>query len=858
MAQQLHFSDAFWASDHMTSIRTLFDHLERGHAEGTATLNYFEDYTSILDLESKMFGQLAQKQKSFIDSNPISGDNNPLLTKLMPERKASSVRDVVKEQARYVTDASISRQRMFSKFQSDLVLRLKDFLDDYSDFMTDSKKALVDQYNVYVRSLHTAQSLERKISMKVRALDDLGVKHSHKDDIVETMEPIEVVVTPPVQSKDPDSPTQTSTVLPATPQNINDKSTPKTTTMATLPEEDTTSSQSPHDGIGDDDDEEDELFQFPLVLGMTDVANVEELRDLLNAMVEEIPVKRRLIPLPGVNNEYFSSEQFSQWIRTRFTHEDTRRKVEKFGQDFIDLGLMRNWNKLSSNKFVSDGAFYEFTDLARFTSKYKPGQPPVIERTEKQYPKALPKSSATTPAKKSGKRNVTPTADIWSNIRSTFTSAANADTLKSEITELESKYTEAIVSITTERTTLDIMFQDTAAKSETFETNRITMILTLTELFSESVLADHEAKAKNLTKSLQDLKFNDDTVKYEQLKAITSTNGGWYWPKTEVKFVDHSKNPKIEILDVDLVNQTMDLSDQETKTRSVPVFVKSMIRNLEAIENVGEMWEARLDIKTANGIKKKVFEWIAEHGHDSDVVVGVENVVDMLFETEEVQGILSFFKLWLLELPDSVIPFTTYDTLLKLYQDNVDKEHLVNVFSSVPRQNLATLLVICQHITKNCKITDKLVNSHNVPLYHLLMRPSPRKHHASITDSLVLEPFIYDLLDSSFQAVLHKKLVQLESLHQEREKRVQDSITRLKLERERSSAVSSPTPKKAQNLNADGLRTFKTKSPIPTPVTSPKGSRRNSTHATRSSSTSPKLKRPSDNLTKRISLLSDS
>jgi hypothetical protein len=701
-------------------------------------------------------------------------ENSRRLEKFREKSTPLTLEDFNSQQFDYIKRTIEDVLHLSAEIKSDLILRLSDFIEDYNDFIKSSKNSLQFQYNQYMKVTQSVNSLEKKLVARMGAVEN-------------------------VQSIDQVTPT---------------------------------SSQPPQET------QEDDTFQFPLKIGSSSLQTVQNLGDLLHSLMNEVRMRRRMIPIPGVNNEYFSSEDFVSWVKENLSNEDTRIKIEKFGQDMIELGLILNWNKLGSQAFLSDSGYYEFTDLARFTAKFDPDSE---EHTNESAPEIV-------------------TSGMWTNWKSPFATSRNPEALKKEVQELNQAYIHEVMSANEERTKLEKLIYDVSSKAQVFESNRLELLFSLNKLFLDKLVKEHECRLDSL-KQLQSQVFTETSLQFELLQTMITSNGGWYWPNNGVRYVNHDTTKKcLELLATDLVNQVMDSKDMNDRTRSVPVFVKIFLKSLSDVDAIKDLWCQPFDIGSANETKNIVFKNLISID-DGDLVSSSVHLVDWLFQNEQKQRIVNFFKLWLLELPDSVVPFTCYESLMKHYHGKEEQQKIVTILGSMPRQNLATLLLLMDHICSVISI-DELLRMESFPFYHLILRPSPKTTHANIDDMLTLTCFIEDLYSADFREALYARLVKSEQYYKERENRHnQQLLASLKLERVKTPMITtagtsgSHSRTASQELTPDGLRPFKTKSPSSSPLGSPKGgrSRTNSNLASHRLSIGSSL-RPSDHLSKRNSL----
>lgn len=440
---------------------------------------------------------------------------------------------------------------------------------------------------------------------------------------------------------------------------------------------------------------EDDSFHFPLMIGTTRLETVSNLSDLLHEMIEGIRTNRRMIPLPGVNNDYFSSESFVKWVKQNLA-ENSMLKVESFGQNLLDHGLIRNWNKIGSHAKYCDG-YYEFTDLARYTAKFVEQAPqrPVDMRDDKLG--------------------------------------------------------------------LELLIMGIANKAEVYERDRVELLVKVQKTVSEIMVRYHQSQ---LTLWNEQSKVANP-VEDELMDVMKRSSGGWYWPRgSRSDFCD------------DILNQPVDHSDDDMRTKSVPLLFKHMLNDIVDAE-----WAKPFDLTKAHDVKHGLLR-LADHSDLSDSSIDV-----------------NFLKLWLLELPDGLIPFTCYDSLVRYYKEP-GRDSVVAIVGSIPRQNLSTLLMLMDQVSKIP--LDELSKHEPFPFHHLILRPPPKTVYANMDDSTALLQLITDLCDESVRDGLYQKLEAMEKFNRERTQRQEQLSIR--------KQVIAPV-KKSSPQASPSLRIFKTLSP---------------------------------------------
>lgn len=816
----IQFKDTFWTSDYITGIKALFDTLESRSLDIQHSLDTYQTYTTMVTVSSGW----NKKRKHFKGTRDtvLSLDSKTCET-FLDGKDVVTFNHFNESLENNYEHIANSLELLAVDLKDNVVIRLHEFLDDYKDFIKSSRNSLQFQYNQYIRLIQSCTTIEKKLISRVTTLENAqsnsGLAETSQTDIN--------------QSQLPSSTASETSVIP-----------------------------KPQAEVKSEDRDEDDTFKFPLTIGSTVLQTLDNLSDLLYTMIDEIKVKRRLIPLPGVNNEYFASEELVKWVRNSLPDENTLLKLEKFGQDLLDLNLITPWNKISVGRriFASDSGYYEFTDLTRFIAKFNNHDEESEEDVDTNNAEDSAETSEIAPSAAS--------SSIWSSIKNPFTGTpADPELLKKEVAELNEKYINELKCLNLEKATLEQLITSTCVKAQTYETNRDHLLILLNEQLVDKLISHHQAALQSL-QELKGTKLSEDTVQYDLLQSMTNSKGGWFWPTNELRYINHmeqSHNCHLELIGVDLVNLALDYNEKNSKWRSLPVLIKSTIEYLDAAEGVDKSWTAPLDLTSSNRLKNVLLSEVVKFSQIEgleDQASAVKALTKELCSGETSNSIVNFFKLWLLELPDSVVPFTCYDSLLRHYsRAKEDKEQAATILGTIPRQNLATLLAIMNHIVTYVTFED-LQNFKDFPFHHLILRHSPRTNTANVDDFPVLSHLVEDLYDARFREILYLKLEELERNYDERiQIHEQKSIASVKADRAKAPVIitvpanhlSSPR----QDLDADGLRPFRTKSPNQSPLNSPNRNRsRSNSHLSgqKRISINSNLLRPSDNLSKRNSM----
>lgn len=599
-------------------------------------------------------------------------------------------------------------------------------------------------------------------------------------------------------------------------------------------------------------------FSFPLTIGgVITFGTEEDLTDFLSTLVSSITVKRRKIPMPGYRNEIFSSEQlFECLIKGRpMGFNPTRLNLEKLGQGLLNSKLLVGTGFFAL-KFSSEGMWFEWPEVV--ISAVNAG--PSRESQKLAEPFSLP----------SQKLSKVTLDKAWSDVANSTSKSLNgvfssmkSSLMKPKYTEqglrdAEIEYNKAYEDLQKLKHLLDVEIILKAQSLEGFEKLKIEVIYqSLTKLLE--VMYQHSLKS---TTALHDFtkRFVSEFNKQEHyIKDFNLTqdsfSSGIYFPSLVApdylshKHVNTSQlNTNFQNIrltfnlykDVPLQVKLVDASESSVllSTQSIPFFLWRVIELIESLlrEEVHASWLEPIKYQDYWLLKSDVISVIQNYKHDAghtprDDIASesaiIQSVVDFL-QTKEALRIVNFLKNWLLEISDSVVPSTVFDSLVGNYKIKNGKSleqraaETVRVLSTTPRSNLSSLIRILEHIANifnlkalpsysdNAATTEgdsgdvsvsdttaelnlmELIGS--VPFIHLIMRPSVVKNTTGFKPpTKEYNLLLCDLLALNIREQLLQALVSNERNYMERQEQQRKTSRVHKRPETRSSSATTRT-----------------------------------------------------------------
>lgn len=531
-------------------------------------------------------------------------------------------------------------------------------------------------------------------------------------------------------------------------------------------------------------------FDFPVVIAGARFADASALASFLSTLVDAITVRKRKIPLPGYRNEIFSSEQFCEVLSKNRPRDfvPSRLNMEKLGQAFIDLKLLVGTG-FWAQKFNSEGMWFEWSELAVRAAKAAKGE--LEERVSNTTVSLPPQALAKARLDETWNNVASSTSKRFNGVfKSMKTSLMKPKYSEESVVEVELDYNEAYEEVQRLKHLLDLELSQKSQFLEKFEKLKIEVIYqSLTKLLE--VMYKHTLKS---TTSLHDFtqRFISELNKpeyYEKDLQLTleAFNSGIYFPSIvspkslTQKHVNTSQlNTNFQNLkhrfnlynDIPLQTKVCDVCETSLSTQSLPLFLWKLLPIIEGfpLDDARTAWLQPFNYQDYWLVKYEIIETIREFKATSDlqsesaVNGAIIHTVLELLSSKDLNRIVNFVKNWLLEISDSVIPSTVYDSLIanfKLKSNKTPEERAsetVRILSTTPRSNLSSLIFIIEHLVKVFGLTslerigdtDELKSAKQessrenlaeaakelnlmdaigaVPFVHLIMRPSVVKN----------------------------------------------------------------------------------------------------------------------------------
>lgn len=397
--------------------------------------------------------------------------------------------------------------------------------------------------------------------------------------------------------------------------------------------------------------------------------------EIIDKMVNEIPQTNRKVPILGTYDKCVTGSQVTQWVQANLSIADLS-KAELFGQDLLVNGYLRLVGQVGNSFANSSQLYYQWRPKAFPVDKLS-NRPVISDYLEDLI----------------GTRSLISLEDKQ-GIRKLFL----------EADELDKRYFEEVQAVDAFRCELEELILDHYAFMEKCEMDRLKALKKVTLDFVASV----SNKITSLKAVVDRLMALEESVNpsSDMLLLISSYRTGFFQPKVFLYDNFYSSTCK-QIFGVALdVRCSLD-------KKMVPVLLGAILTYLDmSVYPVMESDEARLQswtesvkLQTTHEIRNRLEALV----NDPDLYT-VESIHEILAEYDP-PVVTSILKLYLLELPDSLIPSNYYETIKYIYkdlQDDVDARlaALQNLLAELAMCNIATLDSVLTHFVRLISIVN--------------------------------------------------------------------------------------------------------------------------------------------------------
>ncbi|KAJ4370623.1 Rho-GTPase-activating protein 8 [Neocucurbitaria cava] len=457
--------------------------------------------------------------------------------------------------------------------------------------------------------------------------------------------------------------------------------------------------------------------QEPIDLG-DETYQPEQVKKILTHMLDNVKVGEVKVPIIGTYQNCSSGSDITEYIQKHMAASSVS-YAERIGQDLVNHGFLRLIGNVGNTFANSSRMNYQWkTKTFQLTGLPEKKQPLTRSST------AMSTSSADNFTVDSPVGTVQEYLSGWNPLNNQFPNETPAERLRREAHESDERYKASVKKLDSLRCNLEEAMVDHLKFMERCELDRLRAI--------KAVILDFSGAISNVIPSLQStvdkmMLFQETVQPLGDLRyMLENYRTGPYLPRVTT-YENYYNSVDEQTFGVDL----------EARARSdkkrVPVLITTILTFLDNHYPDLEGDEARRGI------------WLVDvplaqtHTLRAEINTG-KRFSDEVLEKYDIPIVASVLKLYLLELPDSLVSSHVYEIIKTIYSTtatDVSEDTRVSVLQSTLGQlrlaNIATLDAICTHFTRLIELTsadDVYVTALANALAPCILRP---KQESSLT-----------------------------------------------------------------------------------------------------------------------------
>lgn len=432
----------------------------------------------------------------------------------------------------------------------------------------------------------------------------------------------------------------------------------------------------------DDNDYDDSIFKIG------DLTFTEkQFKGLLRDMLNNLELKDHKVAILGTYANVSTGSSIAQWLSKNVENLNDIDKLEKFGKDLMTQGYLRLIGTINQNVFLNSSQFYYQWKPKTFELAGTLGNPLGT--------RASLSSSGINDYFEDMKQVIGVNIDF--NDKSQYVK------LGQEVNMLDQQYYHGVVELDKMRCEFEELIMDHLTFMEKCELDRLKAIkkvlLDFIQVFrpyfkTTKALYDELLILEETINPVNDLKFLIENFQIGKFKPIVTLYDNYYNSNVN------------QIFGVDLsIKSRLD-------KKVVPILVQCILSHLDKVypdllndqERVN-LWTNPVQLSTIHSLRFQL----------NQLTTTAE--INTVLQSQHPRIVTNVLKLYLLELPDSLILHNYFEIIKSLYlsypahiNDDLDKSRLnglQNVLGELPKCNLATLDALLTHLNRLVQIISK-------------------------------------------------------------------------------------------------------------------------------------------------------
>lgn len=684
------FSDSFWTPDFSSGVDIVFSKLNQGCVENQ---EFIELFTSRMECEED-YG----KKLSLLPGNHTPNKNG------FDRDDGASLKNAFKGVSNEMGDEGKHHLTVAANIRDLVVDPFSKWSADHKQRIQYSDSVLRNSLKIYKTKYKQLEKIQRKYYNKCRTLETI------KKDMTEE----EIIKELSLQEEESAS------------SGPNGKSVTRASTMAS--EDSVASARSGESGA---DQQSAEDYESIVKLGGNEYGK-HDLKELFHKMLGEIPKKSHKVPIFGVYENVSTGSSITKWLQENLGISNID-KVEQFGQDLISNGYLKKINTsvvpTGGQTFVNSSTFfYQWKPASFRIAEIKPNERQILggDYDDGSNDIVSPLSTRTV-------------STYFVDLKSSF----EEPTLKKinrEVQELDESYKREVKKIDRLRCDLEELIIDHLTFMEKCELDRLKAL--------KKVIANFQVSVSSNIGILQNI--NEKIAIYEESISpdkdlqflISNYRTGPFNPRVPL-YDNYYDSFKDQIFGVDL--ETRCKNDNKT----VPLIVSSILQSMDRIypdladdEARVNIWLIPVALKETHALRRELEE-NASAGTPASYLQTFEN-----YKTKP-EVIASVLKLYLLELPDSLVSSNEYSLIKSIYNqfstsnnnnnDNSSNSDVNSISDDNSTERINGLISVLKDLDRTNLSTLNAISTHFHRLIDILSNPKDPKSNNQLAKQFHLD-----------------------------------------------------------------------------------------------------------------------
>lgn len=468
-------------------------------------------------------------------------------------------------------------------------------------------------------------------------------------------------------------------------------------------------------------------------------------------MLNEIPLKSLKVPILGTYKRISTGDQIVMWLRKNMDLPSIA-AAEKFGQDLLAQGYIRLVGQVGNRFGNASSLNYQWQDsvMAIVEGKNVPSTPE-------------PKAEQTTPHLHPESPTISTTSTLSGYIKK-FRNQPQTDPIqaRAEMLQFEQRYKEEVEQLERLRFELEENILEVLSFFEKCELGRLAALKRVMQDFGEAISKGMEGTQ---TTAQRVAVYHESIQPIKDIRYTVERYKTGHFSPNPTAYRGYEEKTSDEFFGVELERQAL-AEFEEGNAKQVPMFAHVLLTQLDTSysvdEDLAKIWRSdAVSLKETHQLKRLV-----------DTITKLE---PRRLSSLKASEIIALLKLYLLELPDSVVSCNIYDLIRSAYSANPSEEGLAarlqkveSTLSQLPQIHVDTLEALIKHLKRfivMSKISDEDVDYIFTDLARVIVRPWTQsattmnsKHGVKFLRDLVENgDKLFNSLDTKFLAQRNKK-----------------------------------------------------------------------------------------------------